>query len=632
MGMRQQLRYRFDNLMSRGVGSQILLLAVVSTVLVMITAVAVVVFDVVPADDKGEADSFGRVVWKSLMHMFDAGNLGGDVAGWTFLFIMLFITIGGLFVLSALIGVLNQGFGQLVENLRRGRSAVMERGHTVILGWTPKIHTLLAELAEANANQRGACVVILSERDKVSMDAEVVDVASARGKRLRVVTRTGNPMVPADLALVSLPTSKAVIALAPEVHPSGAPMAAHESDTVVLKSLLAIEKVAPGGNLHVVAEIYDDRTAAIARLVAGPRAGLILAAPLISRLLVQTGRQSGLSIVYSELLDFAGNEIYVVAEPALTGVAFRDAVHRYGTSSLIGVITADGKTLVPPPFDRKFVAGDRVVAISADDDTVSLDGAAPKLDEGVIEPPPPRAEPRPERTLVLGAGTRLTAVLAELDKYVASESETLVVAEAIPELPTLASMRVTPRAADITNRAVLESLDVTTFEHILVLSELTGRTQELADARTIVTLLHLRDLARLAGKKVPITSEILDIGNRELASVAEADDFIVSNTLVSLMVSQVAENPHLVRVFEELFGPEGHEIYLKPAGQYVRAGSHPFGVICEAALRRGEVAIGYRLARTANDPAAAFGVVINPSKKQPIELGAEDKVIVLAER
>ncbi|HWU86200.1 MAG TPA: hypothetical protein VN253_02950 [Kofleriaceae bacterium] len=630
MGMRQQLRYRFDNLMSRGVGSQILLLAIISAVLVVLTAVAVEVLDVVPSDDKGDGDSFGRVTWKSLMHMLDPGNLGGDAAGWTFLFIMLFITIGGLFVLSALIGVLNQGFGTLIESLRRGRSHVIERGHTVILGWTPKIHTLLGELAEASANQRGACVVILAERDKVSMDAEVAP--TMRGKRLRVVTRTGSPMVPHDLGLVSLPTSKAVIALAPEMHMSGAPMAAHESDTVVLKSLLAIAKAAPGQELHVVAEIYDERTGAIARMVAGERAGLVLAAPLISRLLVQTGRQSGLSIVYTELLDFAGNEIYVAAEPALTGTSFREAVHRYGTSSLIGVITADGQTLVPPPFERAFAEGDRVVAISEDDDTVLLDGAPPAIDEAAIAPPPPPMTPRPERTLVLGAGARLATVLAELDKYVAPDSEALVVAEALAELPALSNMRVTVRAADITDRRVLESLAVTTFDHILVLSEATGRTQEMADARTTVTLLHLRDLERLAGKKVPITSEILDIGNRELASLSEADDFIVSNTLVSLMVSQIAENPHLVRVFDELFGPEGYEIYLKPAAEYVRAGSHAFGVVCEAALRRSEVAIGYRLARTANDPAAAFGVAINPSKKLPVELGPTDKIIVLAER
>lgn len=630
MGLRQRLRYRFDNLMSRGVGSQILLLAIISTALVALTAIAVVLLGVVPVDDQGGRDSFGRVLWKSLMHMLDPGNIGGDGPGWTYLFVMLFITIGGLFVLSALIGVLNQGFAALLANLRRGKSPVIEEGHTVILGWTPKIHTLLAELAEAGANQRRPCAVILADRDKVSMDAEVA--AITRKTRLRVVTRTGDPMSPADLALVSLPTSKAVITLAPETHASGAPLAAHESDTIVLKSLLAIAKAAPGRALHVVAEIFDERTAAVARLVAGEQAGLVLASPLISRLLVQTGRQSGLSIVYTELLDFAGNEIYVVAEPRLAGVAFRDAVHRYATSSLIGVVTAAGETLVPPPLDRAFAEGDRVIAISADDDTVLLDGAAPAVDEAALVPPPPPAAPRPERTLVLGAGARLAVVLAELDQYVAPRSETLVVAEAIAGLPALAHMSVTTRIADITDRGVLESLEITSFDHILVLSERLGRTQELADARTTVTLLHLRDLARLAGKKIPITSEILDIGNRELASVSEADDFIVSNTLVSLLMTQIAESPHLVPVFEELFDPDGHEIYLRPATDYVRAGAHAFGAMCEAALRRGEVAIGYRLARTAADPAAAFGVAINPRKTAAVELGLGDQLIVLADR
>jgi ion channel POLLUX/CASTOR len=172
---------------------------------------------------------------------------------------------------------------------------------------------------------------------------------------------------------------------------------------------------------------------------------------------------------------------------------------------------------------------------------------------------------------------------------------------------------------------------VTTFDHVLVLSETAARTQEMADARTTVTLLHLRDIERLAGTRVPITSEILDIDNRELASVAEADDFIVSNTLVSLMMSQVAENPALVKVFDHLFSADGYEIYLRPASNYVRPGEYAFGVLCEAALRRGEIAIGYRLAAQASDPAAAYGVVINPSKRVRRRFGDGDKLIVLAE-
>src|SRR5262249_55637644 len=92
MGLRQRFRYRFDNLMSRGVGAQILLLAILSAVLVLITAAAIEVAGVVPTGDNGP-DSFGRVTWRSLMHTLDPGTLGGDTAGWTFLFIMLFVTI-----------------------------------------------------------------------------------------------------------------------------------------------------------------------------------------------------------------------------------------------------------------------------------------------------------------------------------------------------------------------------------------------------------------------------------------------------------------------------------------------------------------------------------------------------------
>lgn len=630
MSARRYLRYRFDNLMSRGVLAQILLLAIVTLILVLITATAIFVFDVVPRDGD-EADSFGVVTWKALMHSMDAGTLGGDnTSSWTFLGIMLFVTVGGIFVLSALIGVLNNGFGQMLEGLRRGRSVVIEKHHTVILGWTPKVHTLLPELVEANKNQRNACVVILAERDKVDMDSEAAETIGRKAK-LRVVTRTGNPMSTDDLELVSLGSSRAVIVLAPGVGDDGTPIAAHESDTVVLKTLLALAKAAPAHKLHVVAELLDPRSERVARMVAGDHAALILATPLISRLLVQTGRQSGLSMVYSELLDFAGNEIYVRPEPKLEGVPFREALHRYGTSSLIGVLTAEGKTLVPPPIDRPFARGDQVIAISEDDDTVVLDGTLPTIEEAELVARAPVRVPKPDRTLVLGTGPRLATVLRELDTYVAAGSETVVVGEHAVPLPTLRHMHVRLDTGDVTDRGVLDGLDITSFDHVLALSETAGRTQEMADARTMVTLLHLRDIERLADKRVPITSEILNIGNRDLASVAEADDFIVSNTLVSLMVSQVAENPHLVRVFEELFSSEGYEIYLKPAADYVRAGRHSFGVVCEAALRRKEIAIGYRRAAHANDQKAAFGVVINPAKRETLAFTAEDKIIVLAE-
>src|SRR5262245_32203787 len=107
MSFRRVLRYRFDNLMSRGVLAQILLLAIVTTFLVMIGTFAIVVLDLTPAPEAGkEADTFGLTTWKSLMRAMDPGTLAGDNGSWSYLFVLLGLTVGGIFVLSALIGVL----------------------------------------------------------------------------------------------------------------------------------------------------------------------------------------------------------------------------------------------------------------------------------------------------------------------------------------------------------------------------------------------------------------------------------------------------------------------------------------------------------------------------------------------
>src|SRR5512136_1191825 len=106
------------------------------------------------------------------MRTFDAGTMGGDT-GWGFRLVMLFVTIGGIFVVSTLIGVLTAGVEGKLEELRKGRSRVLENGHTLILGWSPQIFTILSELMTANANQKNARIVLLADKDKVEMEDEV---------------------------------------------------------------------------------------------------------------------------------------------------------------------------------------------------------------------------------------------------------------------------------------------------------------------------------------------------------------------------------------------------------------------------------------------------------------------------
>ena len=147
-----------------------------------------------------------------------------------------------------------------------------------------------------------------------------------------------------------------------------------------------------------------------------------------------------------------------------------------------------------------------------------------------------------------------------------------------------------------------------------------------------MTLLHLRDMASRANQDFSIVSEMLDVRNRELAQVTRADDFIVSDRLVSLMLSQLSENSELKAVFDDLFRAEGSEIYLKPAGDYV-ALDHPlsFYTVLESARRRGEVALGYRLKSESENPRQSYGVHLNPHKAGSIRFSSQDRIIVLAE-
>jgi hypothetical protein len=98
------------------------------------------------------------------------------------------------------------------------------------------------------------------------------------------------------------------------------------------------------------------------------------------------------------------------------------------------------------------------------------------------------------------------------------------------------------------------------------------------------------------------------------------------------MMAQLSEKSDLFSVFTNIFGPEGSEIYLKPITDYVKTGVPiNFYTLVEAARRRGESAIGYRLIKEASIPEKAYGMHTNPKKTESVIFSAEDKLIVAAE-
>jgi hypothetical protein len=233
---------------------------------------------------------------------------------------------------------------------------------------------------------------------------------------------------------------------------------------------------------------------------------------------------------------------------------------------------------------------------------------------------------------VLGYNHGLQGMLKELSEYVATGSVVTVLADVDkPDFPKYDTLAITFKRGDATSRAVLEELDVHKFDHIIVLAYKDTLDAQRADGKTLITLLQLRDIQDRTGVDLNIVSEMLDDRNRELAEVTNADDFIVSDKLISLMLSQVSENKQLTEVFDDLFASTGSEVYLNPVEQYLTLGPDvDFYTVLEAARRRGETAIGYRVVADARNGERGYGVTVNPKKADRTTFVAGDKIIVLA--
>ncbi len=630
---REKMRYRFENTLSAGTIAIIAWLAVISLTVVVVIAILIEIFGISNDPEKKTPMGFPEAIWAGLMHAIDAGTLGGD-NGLAYRTVMLLVTIAGIFVVGTLIGVLTSGFASVIEELRKGKTKVLETGHTLILGWSPKVFEILQELIKANESLKKAYVVILANRDKVTMEDEI-RAKITNTKTTRIICRTGSPLETIDVEVANPNEAKSIIIIAPEDEP--------EPDVHVIKTVLALtnhphRKQAP---YHIVAEIAEEDNTEAALLVGGKETSFIFAEDLLARITAQTCRQSGLSVVYTELLGYEGNEIYFKQEPNLVGKTFKEALFAYQQCALIGIQRKAGEVLINPTADLRIEAGDSIIAIAEDDSMMQLTQNNHAIDTALLSTEmSQRGEAPKERTLIIGWNTKGLKIIRELENYVAHGSEVVILNEEGSTTEKdrrvlekiIKKQKIQTIEGNITKRADLEACEPTTFDHIVVLSNDHNSVQE-ADAKTLIALLHLRNMAEQAGKDFAIVSEMRDVRNKYLAEIARIDDFIVGANLISLILTQLSESKHLSQVFDNLFSAEGAEIYIYPITDYVQAGKEVnFYTLTEAAIQKREVMIGYKVGKDSSNPAKNYGITLNPAKNQTYTFAPEDKIIVIADK
>ena len=626
--LRQRASYWFDTFMASGTLGLIVGLAAVSAAVIFVAALVINLGGIALEGD--DVPGIAEAAWMSLMRTMDAGTIGGDT-GYGFRAVMLVVTLIGIFIFSTLIGILSSGLEAKLDSLRQGRSKVLETDHTLILGWSPKIFMIISELYVANESRdSGAVIVILADRDKVEMENELRARLPLKSNT-RVVCRSGLPTNVTDLEIVSPQSARAIIVLAE----------GDDSDVTTMKVVLAVthSPYRRMGPYHIVTQIDNAEMQSVLTMISRKdKIQSIVSTDLIARVMAQTSRQSGLSIVVTELLDFGGAEIYFKEEPALVGSSFGEVLNAYPNSAVMGLKSATGGVCMNPPGETVVQSGDLIFGIAEDDRYFTYAPQAQDVvDEKAIKIKPTDSYQRAEHALILGWNRSGIKLINELDQYVGPGSEVTIFSK-YAELGTtvndwlkgLNHQTISINEGNICDRTLLSSLDIRKFDHIIVLAYRDLEEDE-ADGITLLTLLHLRDIAEQEGLAPPVVSEMLNLTNRDLASATKVDDFIVSDHLISLMMSQLSENSDLLEVFSDIFDADGSEIYLKPLENYVDVRKPlNFYTLVEAARRRGECAIGFRIRAESDRPESAFGVYVNPSKSKFVQFDAQDEIIVLA--
>jgi hypothetical protein len=401
-----------------------------------------------------------------------------------------------------------------------------------------------------------------------------------------------------------------------------------DGDAGVVKAILAVKSLdAELLDTHIVAELTQADTARIIREATHGRVLTVSSDDVVAEVTAQACLQAGLSAVFSDLLDFDGDEIYFAAVPELDGTTYRDALMAFAASSVIGRMTANGAVELNPPPDTALADTDKLIVIAEDDSAITFNGLqhydAPATNGRA------RAERQPLEVVLVGWSGFGHKVLQELDEFLPPNSKVTVVLD-----------------GDLVDGAALDGIELNHAtlsvlvgdggpddfhalvdgkpKRVIVLGYRDALSVDDADARTLVTLLALRSQWPSDGDHgVRIVAELLDQQNLALAVPVGVDDLIVSNALASLLMAQLSEHPALQAVFDDLFDAEGAVIEMRAAPELVPATALAFGAVVAAGAAAGASVFGYRIAATGQ-------VVLNPPKSSVVTLGADDTVAVVA--
>jgi len=644
--VRNLMQFRLEQFILRGALSRLMVIAV--AMILIAGGAGLFVYAFTPAPTEAYPDA-GSAVWWAFLRLTDSGYLGDDEGALLRTVSSILTVLGVVLFVGALIATMTQWLNDTIEKLEAGYTPIAQNNHVLILGWNNRTASMVEDLVQSegrvarfldrNGGGRRLQIVILAERVSPALMQEIKDKLGRGFDSRRITLRSGTPLRLDHLKRVDYMHAGVILLPTREFVADSSP------DELTIKTLMSAahsdDDVAPGDLPLVVAEIFDaDRLETARRAYPGP-AEFIGTPLIISRLLVQNVRHSGLSWIYNELLASQDqpdtNKIFVRRCPELAGKRLVDVADCFSHAVLVG-IARDGELQPLYADNADSVLEDQPLAFIARDFEECTPDREPLAQAPVRDQPPYRSreDKHTRRVLVLGWNQKLPSLLAEFDAYEreavdvdvfslldVAERETILKRKGV----LLDHARVRHLEGDLTSHYEVERLGVERYDNIILVASDWLGSADAADARMLLGYLVLTRVLENVERRPGIVVETMSTDNPGLFDVAGVER-VVSPDLQASMLTQIALRRELHWVMEELFGAGGAEIEFRDAKALGLLGSgRNFDEIRRERAAFGEVLIG----TMTNVSAPAPRLRMNPRDKQAaIHLSAGDELVVLA--
>jgi hypothetical protein len=531
-------------------------------------------------------------------------------------------------VFSVLISLINNTMLGRIEALRRGETPVLERDHVLVLGWNNKVFSVLRQLARL---EPGIKVVILAPRE-ISMMQEALRVAGIQREQLTIILRSGIPSNRSELERVAMDYASSIIILSTD---------ADDSESIKSMVLLASRDDWPGKVPTLTTEIAHEYNYELAKIASRERLQIVSSAKVISKVIVQTIRNPGLSSIYNELFSPDGNSIYVQQVPECTDVAIEDIAYRITDAIAVGITwekRQDGNlryaTALNPEPDYEVAADEQLVLIARGLPVHYVAAATGYQSQLAREGGGHTRVPR--RVLLIGWTDMIHDILLELNAHALQGTGISILSGKTPaeagrsieqhQEAAFQNLGLEFIEGDAANAAAYEEMELGSYQSIVVLADDWGDKGDV-DTRTLRILLRLSDLRKYDKTLAHTVVELMDEANRDLIAGLGVDDVVISPGVVSAQLAQIARQEVLGPIYRELLSAGGVEISLRPAGDYVALDTDcHYDDLIYAAQQKLEIALGLRLARNNGE------LILNPPRNKTWRLGEQDQVVVLAQQ